>query len=65
VGYETHKSLHRKSSLFTDDEGTGSSQNVKMLDFCYNVMQLVDRGVITYMAVKALSQYIFTFIHVA
>jgi len=32
--YETHESLQRKSSMFTDDEGTGISQNVKMLDFC-------------------------------
>ena len=65
VEYETHKSLHRKSSLFTNDEGTRSSQYVKMLDFCYDVMQLADQDVITYTAVKALSQYIFTFIHVA
>ena len=63
--YEAHESLHRKSSLFTDDEGRGSSQNFKMLDFCHDVMQLVDQDVITYNAVKPLSQYIFTFRHVA
>jgi hypothetical protein len=61
VEYETHKSLHRKSSLFTNDEGTRSSQYIKMLDFCYDVMQLADQDIITYTAVKALSQYIFTF----
>ena len=56
--YETHESMHRKSSLFTSEEDRGSLQIVKMLDFCYDVMQLVDQDVISYTAVKALSQYI-------
>ena len=55
VEYETHESMHRKSSLFTDDGGRGNSQNIKMLDFCYDVMLLVDQDVITYTAVNALS----------
>jgi hypothetical protein len=53
VEYETHEPLHRKSSLFTDDEARGSLQIIKMLDFCYVVMQLVDQDVITYTTVKS------------
>jgi hypothetical protein len=49
--------MHRKSSLFTDDEDRGSSQIVTMLDFCYDVMQLVAQDVITYSTVKPFSQY--------
>jgi hypothetical protein len=61
--YQTYESMYRKFSLFTD--GAEKFQNIKTMDVCYDAMQLADQDYITCAAVKALSQYISTFTHMA